>query len=410
MVRGKSIYAEIYIKNSYRAKCSPRVKRPMRPRAIAWAGPDAFYPNRFYEMDRWYKARIQRPELLPELHLVDANNIYKSYEELTKKPLMDKIDIGFKVSQEKIKAVKNEKEFTEFDEVIIDIENLKFNQTEIFNHNNIFQDLFQTNVFFNITQETNFIYGNNKIARGNLLKCNDMKNQPIVKLESFNTEAYNTIVMVNLDGNAFTENGQILHWMVSNIPDGKDISEGDTIVPYLQPLVFKGTGYHRIVFVTFRHKEKVNLENVIENSNKLSGRVFNMLKFYKFYENFLTPSSANFSQLTWDDSVDETLENIGEDVPEFKYEWREPLVRKQREFPENPQPFDLYLDMYRPKEVVYNEIEKMKLEMSTSDGPPKKPKYPDFNYVNNKKNMTHWEHSRLIRKNIGDGVFGRLYE
>uniref|UniRef100_A0A913HS29 Large ribosomal subunit protein mL38 n=1 Tax=Strongyloides stercoralis TaxID=6248 RepID=A0A913HS29_STRER len=410
MVRGKSIYAELYIKNSYRAKCSPRVRRPMRPRAIAWAGPDAFYPNRFYEMDRWYKARIQRPELLPKLYVVDVNNIYKSYEELTKKPLIDKIDIGFKVINEKIKAVKDKKEFTEFDEVIIDIENLKFNQLEVFNHNNIFQDLFQSNVYFNITQETNFIYGDNKITRGNLVQCSDMKNQPIVKLESFNSNAYNTVVMVNLDGNTFTEDGQILHWMVSNIPDGKDISEGDTIIPYLQPLVFKGTGYHRIVFVTFRHKEKINLNNVIENSNKLSGRVFNMLKFYKINEDSLTPCSVNFSQVTWDESVDETLDKIGEDVPEFKYEWRDPLVRKQREFPENSQPFDLYFDMYRPKELVYDEIEKMKLEMSTSDGPPKKPKYPDFNYVNNKKNMPHWEHSRLIRKNVGEGVFGRLYE
>lgn len=382
----------------------------MRPRAIAWAGPDAFYPNRFYEMDRWYKARIQRPELLPKLYVVDVNNIYKSYEELTKKPLIDKIDIGFKVINEKIKAVKDKKEFTEFDEVIIDIENLKFNQLEVFNHNNIFQDLFQSNVYFNITQETNFIYGDNKITRGNLVQCSDMKNQPIVKLESFNSNAYNTVVMVNLDGNTFTEDGQILHWMVSNIPDGKDISEGDTIIPYLQPLVFKGTGYHRIVFVTFRHKEKINLNNVIENSNKLSGRVFNMLKFYKINEDSLTPCSVNFSQVTWDESVDETLDKIGEDVPEFKYEWRDPLVRKQREFPENSQPFDLYFDMYRPKELVYDEIEKMKLEMSTSDGPPKKPKYPDFNYVNNKKNMPHWEHSRLIRKNVGEGVFGRLYE
>uniref|UniRef100_A0A0K0F2W4 Large ribosomal subunit protein mL38 n=1 Tax=Strongyloides venezuelensis TaxID=75913 RepID=A0A0K0F2W4_STRVS len=410
MVRGKSIYAELYIKNSYRAKCSPRVKRPMRPRAIAWAGPDAFYPNRFYEMDRWYKARIQKPELLPELYVVDVTKINKSYEELIKEPLTDMIDIGFKVVKEKVSAVSNKKEFEMLDEAIVNLDKLKFNQLEIFKHCNIFQDLFQSNVFFNITQNGKFSYENGDVERGNVLKCSDMKNEPKVELESFNSNAFNTVIMVNLDGNAFTKVGQIAHWMVSNIPDGKGINDGEVVVPYLQPLPFKGTGYHRIVFITFRHKEKLSFDNVIEDSNKVSGRVMNVLKFFKTNEDSITPSSICFSQVTWDETVDGVLKEMGEGVPEFEYEWREPLVRKQREYPENPQPFDLYLDKYRPKEVVYKEIETMKLEMSTSDGPPKKPKYPDFDYVNNKKKLPHWEHQKLLRKNSGVGVYGRLYD
>uniref|UniRef100_A0A0N4Z9S4 Large ribosomal subunit protein mL38 n=1 Tax=Parastrongyloides trichosuri TaxID=131310 RepID=A0A0N4Z9S4_PARTI len=411
MVRGKSIYAELYIKNSYRAKCSPRVRRPMRPRAIAWAGPDAFYPNRFYEMDRWYKARIQRPELLPQLYTIDGNKIVKSYSEIMNKEssTSDKINIGFKINEiKKVEVIKNKKEM---DEIIIDLGKLNFNQESIFNHNNIYQDLFQSNVFFNITQDMKINYHNNvSVLRGNNVSPSDMINHPNVILESFGNESFNTVLMVNLDGNAFTDNGQLLHWMVTNIPDGGSINNGDCIVDYLQPLPYNGSGYHRIAFITFRHKEKIKFDNVIRNPKTLEGRVFNMLKFFKINEDTLTPSSLAFSQVKHDESVDKKLKEMNEGIPIFKYKWREPLKREQKEFPEKPQPFDLYLDMYRPKEVVYDEMEKMRLEMSSSDKPLEKPKYPDINYVNNKKTMTSWEHARLLRKNTGSDFYGRLYD
>jgi hypothetical protein len=36
---------------------------------------------RFYEVDSWYKARIQRPELLPELHIIDPDLFVESLEQ-----------------------------------------------------------------------------------------------------------------------------------------------------------------------------------------------------------------------------------------------------------------------------------------------------------------------------------------
>ncbi len=44
----RSIYAEIYVKGSHRARYTPRVARPWRPRVLAWAGPAAFYRNRLH--------------------------------------------------------------------------------------------------------------------------------------------------------------------------------------------------------------------------------------------------------------------------------------------------------------------------------------------------------------------------
>lgn len=44
--RTGSIYASLYVKGSHRAKRTPRVARPWRPKVIAWAGPNAFVRNR----------------------------------------------------------------------------------------------------------------------------------------------------------------------------------------------------------------------------------------------------------------------------------------------------------------------------------------------------------------------------
>lgn len=97
-MRGESIYSKLYVKYSHRALKNPRVARPFRPRVIAWAGPTAFMRDRFlflfvflflfffsfYEIDTWYKARIQKPELLPKLYVINPENIYQTLEERLK--------------------------------------------------------------------------------------------------------------------------------------------------------------------------------------------------------------------------------------------------------------------------------------------------------------------------------------
>ena len=36
---------------------------------------------RFYEIDNWYKARIERPELFPNLHIIDPDLYVSTFEE-----------------------------------------------------------------------------------------------------------------------------------------------------------------------------------------------------------------------------------------------------------------------------------------------------------------------------------------
>ena len=52
-----------------------------------------------------------------------------------------------------------------------------------------------------------------------------------------------TLAMVGPDSQLQGE-GEVLHWLVSNIPSNK-VEDGQTLAPYLQPHPPFGTGYHR---------------------------------------------------------------------------------------------------------------------------------------------------------------------
>ena len=78
-----------------------------------------------------------------------------------------------------------------------------------------------------------------------------------------------TLVMSNPDGHFTEDNCEYLHWMVGNIPsksanlpDSQDCTKhpdvniaslGEDICPYLQPFPPHGTGFHRFVFVLYKH-------------------------------------------------------------------------------------------------------------------------------------------------------------
>lgn len=55
-----------------------------------------------------------------------------------------------------------------------------------------------------------------------------------IEIESINAEGLNTVIVVNADGNPFEGKGEVCHWMVANIPDGKEIEEGEEVLPWMQ--------------------------------------------------------------------------------------------------------------------------------------------------------------------------------
>lgn len=92
----------------------------------------------------------------------------------------------------------------------------------------------------------------------NLFCYHCLGNKPDISIESL-SGGFSSFVLLNLDGNPYDSDGEVVHWLVANIPDGKPVTDGAEIVPYLQVLPFKGTGYHRIVCLLLRHSEEVNL-------------------------------------------------------------------------------------------------------------------------------------------------------
>uniref|UniRef100_A0A915JBV9 Uncharacterized protein n=1 Tax=Romanomermis culicivorax TaxID=13658 RepID=A0A915JBV9_ROMCU len=76
----------------------------------------AFFRNRFYEIDRWYKARIEKPEILPQCYFIDPDNHYKSLAERLEELDLEKnqnrqlIDIGPFFDEKNLKISSNTKD------------------------------------------------------------------------------------------------------------------------------------------------------------------------------------------------------------------------------------------------------------------------------------------------------------
>ncbi|ULU09510.1 hypothetical protein L3Y34_014132 [Caenorhabditis briggsae] len=403
-------YARL-VPKKYRSRTLPKIDRPWRPRVIAWAGPAAFYPNRFYEIDKWYKARIDKPEKLPEMHVIDPANHMRSLSELMKKPEIDQIDIGFKKREEVVKAEKSAEDRVELErksrhmQLKIDISSLASENLQVYRHFRVFDDLFGENVFFENVQKLDVAFQDHHLVHsGNILTAETTVIAPEVSIESVGKgKGFNTILMVNLDGNAMEKRGELIHWLISNIPDGEGIQKGEEVMKYLQPLPFYGTGYHRVAFVLFRHQEKVDFK--IGGGSSLEERVHSISDLYKSHESQLTPSAIRFFQTSYDKSVKTTLHSLGLKSPLYEYEYRQALKPAQREFPEKPQPFDLYLDMYRdPKEVEKEILEKRLAEVKLDH--VEEPEWIDPNWVENKKTLPAWQHDRILeRRGVGNAKY-----
>ncbi|VDO61553.1 unnamed protein product [Heligmosomoides polygyrus] len=342
-------YARL-VSRAHRARKTPVIDRPMRPKMVAWAGPAAFYPNRFYEIDKWYKGRIDKPEQYPKLHIIDPTNHLHSLSFL-ENPQPEPINIGFEQRSKPVSVLKTEEERAVLERKARRMEcDLPLPLTTI---------SFQ------------------------------------VRIESVKPGEYNTLFMVNLDGNPYEKEGEVVHWIVANIPDGKGVEDGEELVPYLQPLPFNGSGYHRVALLLFRH----------ENPDSLAGRVLSMPKLYKQHEDVITPSSVSFFQTTYDISVKSKLHAMGLKSPIYEYQYNEALKPEQKEFPKKPQPFDLYMDMYRDPKEVEKELLEERLQRAQLDD-YQAPKWLDPHYNENKRELPAWQHRRILAR---DGRYRALY-
>jgi large subunit ribosomal protein L38 len=188
---------------------------------------------------------------------------------------------------------------------------------KIADHYGIYNDLFGKYAYFvpRVQLNINFPGKENEVwsvHNGNRLMPADLKSAPNVSYDPKFSLSYKdkpeentlwTLVLTNPDGHLTENKREYVHWMVTNIPNA-DISKGETLVPYLQPLPLKGTGYHRFIFVLYKQNKKLDLSNYkVTDTKDLSKRTFYTFDFYRNYQDSMTPTGLAFFQAKWDDSI-----------------------------------------------------------------------------------------------------------
>uniref|UniRef100_A0A915JCU3 Large ribosomal subunit protein mL38 n=1 Tax=Romanomermis culicivorax TaxID=13658 RepID=A0A915JCU3_ROMCU len=284
-------------------------------------------------------------------------------------------------------------------------------------HCDIFRDLFHPDAYFYPSPDFRILYPDpqnleilNPVFCGNTLKAEDAIREPLVEFSIAKNDQFYTLMMVNLDGNIYEENREVLHWLVSNIP-GQDISKGKTLCPYLQPLPLKNTGYHRICFVLFKQESKYDdyaLEKInISHPQIFAERTFNAPEFYLKNQDQLTPVGLAFCQMEWDKSCTTCFHEIlNMEQPIYDFEWPKPHFEKQEEFPEEYKAFN---EVSVIRDIDREILQKRLKRVSPFENERKKLKFPNIFHYDERTDMPTWRQLEKIRENQGYGKYDGLY-
>jgi len=289
-----------------------------------------------------------------KLHPVDRCNKPKQLKNVAENG--EPINIGFKVKQIRHPAIKRtEAETAKFEENSR-LMKLQVNTQEAFEEfvkyenrsqvqniircYGIFDSLFQGAEFTNVCPIDATFQSDNKVFFGNIIEPSNAQSAPDIKLNLSNITNKNfhwTLFLVCPDGNLFDENGEVLHWAVSNINATDSTQNGDELVSYLPPLPFRGTGFHRYVLLAFHHENKIDLQGYINSLQKdtlLESRSFSTLDFIQKFESDLTPISVSFFQSQWDETVTKTFhETLKSKEPGFEWDCPPRYVPPFEKFP-----------------------------------------------------------------------------
>lgn len=96
-------------------------------------------------------------------------------------------------------------------------------------------------------------YNNREMTSGSELKPSQVANEPTVQIAGRDGRALYTLVMVDPDAPSPSNPSkrEYLHWLVTDIPEGADVSRAmSEVVAYESPR--PTAGIHRFVFIVFR--------------------------------------------------------------------------------------------------------------------------------------------------------------
>ncbi|KAF8569112.1 hypothetical protein P879_06316 [Paragonimus westermani] len=282
------------------------------------------------------------------------------------------------------------------------------------------------------------------VYMGNLITPKLAMTPPYVDLSSAPSDYLWTLVMSCPDEPFGDEDGllptnEYVHWMVANLRAGPEAT-GDEIIPYLPPLPYLGTGYHRYIFTLYRQDMgKVDLTEF--NRDHIEGdlrtqRSFHTLEFYRRLESQLTPAGLAFFQSSWDESVRMYFRNVL-DIPEpiFEVQWPTPRLPPQERYPvanswnkarrhphglplirerygvHNDVSFDVYLDKYRDRKELNEELIRERLRNEGNPLDPDEPRRIRLEYpaaVPLPKGMPSWWMKQETQRRLRRGRWRHL--
>uniref|UniRef100_A0ACD5WRA7 Uncharacterized protein n=1 Tax=Avena sativa TaxID=4498 RepID=A0ACD5WRA7_AVESA len=105
--------------------------------------------------------------------------------------------------------------------------------------------------YFDASARLRVFYSNREITVGSELRPSHVVNQPTVQITGLSGSLY-ALVMVDPDASTPGDHTarEYLHWLVTDIPEGGDVSRGTEVVSYESPR--PTAGIHRFAFVAFR--------------------------------------------------------------------------------------------------------------------------------------------------------------
>lgn len=182
-------------------------------------------------------------------------------------------------------------------------------------HSNIYQDVFGLDFhplgFLDISYPSG-----QHVMWGEVIGAKHTISQPKVTLPDHLASGYATLTLTNPDGHLQDHTQELLHWMVANIPVsdgvGGDLSQGDTLMPYLPPVSPMGTGIHRFVFSLYTHPQPLPMGVAkpvgVAREDWLQHRLFSSSRFLATHP--VKPYTFSFFQSQWDRSVRHAYQHI----------------------------------------------------------------------------------------------------
>ncbi|KAJ3687549.1 hypothetical protein LUZ61_016713 [Rhynchospora tenuis] len=112
---------------------------------------------------------------------------------------------------------------------------------------------------FNKSATMRIMYNGVEITNSTGMKASQVASAPRVEISGSDQSRLYTLVMVDPDSPSPSNpsNREYLNWLVTDIPEGSDVSFGNEIVPYEGPR--PSAGIHRVAFVLFRQEVRQNV-------------------------------------------------------------------------------------------------------------------------------------------------------